>query len=233
MIPFNYSFDKKTITDIPLFSELNNDELEQISSFSHIKKFNKNELIFSDGDKYTGFFIVLKGKVKVFKLSPAGKESVLHIFRPFEEFAEVPLFEQLPIYPVNAQVLEDTVLYFIPNIEFFKFTRDNPKISFKIIAGFAKKLLTLTQKVENLILSDIPNRLAKYIIEEYNKSHKLVIVKPFITLPISKTNLAGYLGTITETLSRTFKKLQDENILEIKGRKIYIIDFPALRKLSM
>lgn len=88
MILFNYSFDKKTITDIPLFSELNNDELEQISSFSHIKKFNKNELIFSDGDKYTGFFIVLKGKVKVFKLSPAGKESVLHIFRPFEEFAE-------------------------------------------------------------------------------------------------------------------------------------------------
>jgi CRP-like cAMP-binding protein len=60
----------------------------------------------------------------------------------------------------------------------------------------------------------------------------VVIVRPNITLTISKSNLAGYLGTITETLSRTFKKLQDENIIEVRGKKIYIIDFPALKELS-
>ena len=232
MMPQNYNFDKETIKNIPLFSELDANELNQILSFSFTKNYNKNELIFSDGDKYTGFFIVLKGKVKVYKLSSAGKESVLHIFRPFDEFAEVPLFEQLSAYPVNAQTIEDSLLFFIPNNEFLNFTHANPKISFKIIAGFAKKLIALTRKIESLTLSDIPNRLAKYIIEEYNKNHKLIIAKPFVSLTISKSNLAGYLGTITETLSRTFKKLQDENIIEVKGKKIYIIDFTSLKELS-
>jgi CRP/FNR family transcriptional regulator len=81
-------------------------------------------------------------------------------------------------------------------------------------------------------LSDVPNRLAKYILEEYNKSHKVILSKPFILLTISKSTLAGYLGTITETLSRTFKKLQDENVIEVKGRKIFIIDINRLRELS-
>lgn len=221
-----------SLKDIPLFSELDIKDLEQISNFSSIRKLDKSEIIFSEGEHYSGFYIVLKGKVKVYKLSPLGKESVLHIFRPFEEFAEVPLFEQLTKYPVNAQTLEETELYFIPNKEFFNYAHDHPKIAFKIIAGFAKKLMALTQKIESLTLSDIPKRLAKYIIEEYSKSHKVVIAKPFISLTISKANLAGYLGTITETLSRTFKKLTDENIIEVKGKKIYILNFPALLDLS-
>jgi CRP/FNR family transcriptional regulator, dissimilatory nitrate respiration regulator len=232
MVPLNYNFDKETIKNIPLFSELDTTELNQILKFSFTKNYNKNELIFSDGDKYTGFFIVLKGKVKVYKLSPSGKESVLHIFRPFDEFAEVPLFEQLSKYPVNAQTIEDSLLFFIPNNEFLNFIHANPKISFKIIAGFAKKLVALTKKIESLTLSDIPNRLARYIIEEYNKNHKLISAKPYITLSISKANLAGFLGTITETLSRTFKKFQDESLIEVKGKKIYIINYPALNELS-
>jgi CRP/FNR family transcriptional regulator, dissimilatory nitrate respiration regulator len=231
MIPKNNSINL-TLKEIPLFSELDIKDLDQISNFSSIRRLDKNEIIFSEGDHYSGFYIVLKGKVKVFKLSPLGKESVLHIFRPFEEFAEVPLFEQITKYPVNAQTLEETELYFIPNKEFFNYTHEHPKIAFKIIAGFAKKLMALTRKIESLTLSDIPKRLAKYIIEEYNKSHKVIIARPFITLTISKANLAGYLGTITETLSRTFKKLQDENIIEVKGKKIYIIDYYTLKGLS-
>jgi CRP/FNR family transcriptional regulator len=222
----------ETLKDIHLFSELEVKDLRKISEFSSIKKYDKNELIFTEGDKYSGFYIVLKGKVKVFKLSPAGKESVIHIIQTLEPFAEVPLFEGYPYYPLNAQTLEESVLFFIPGKEFIEFTYNNPHISLKIISGFAKKLHTLTRRIESLTLSDVPNRLAKYIIEEYSKSHKVILSKPFINLTISKSTLAGYLGTITETLSRTFKKLQNENIIEVKGKKILIIDFNRLKKLS-
>jgi CRP/FNR family transcriptional regulator, dissimilatory nitrate respiration regulator len=224
--------ENETLKDIHLFSELEVKDLRKISEFSSIKKYDKNELIFSEGDKYMGFYIVLKGKVKVFKLSAAGKESVIHIIQPLEPFAEVPLFEGYPYYPVNAQTLEESVLFFIPGKDFIDFTYNNPHISLKIISGFAKKLHTLTRRIESLTLSDIPNRLAKYIMEEYNKSHKVILSKPFINLTISKSTLAGYLGTITETLSRTFKKLQDENVIEVKGRKIIILDFKWLREMS-
>jgi CRP/FNR family transcriptional regulator len=168
----------------------------------------------------------------VFKLSPEGKESVINIIPPLELFAEVPLFEGYPEYPVNAQTLEESVLFFIPGKDFIDFTFNNPHISLKIISGFAKKLHKLTRRIESLTLSDIPNRLAKYIIEEYDKSHKVILSRPFILLTISKSTLASYLGTISETLSRTLKKLQDENVIEVKGRKIFIIDFSRLRNLS-
>jgi CRP/FNR family transcriptional regulator, dissimilatory nitrate respiration regulator len=220
------------LKEIHLFSELDIKDIRKISEFSLIKKYDKNELIFSDGDKYSGFYIVLKGKVKVFKMSPAGKESVIHIFQALEAFAEVPLFENFPFYPVNAQTLEESVLFFIPGKDFIELTVNNPHISLKIISGLAKKLHTLTKRIESLTLSDVPNRLAKYIIEEYDKPHKVILSKPFITLTISKSTLAGYLGTITETLSRTFKKLQDENVIEVKGKKIFIIELNRLRELS-
>jgi CRP-like cAMP-binding protein len=228
----NNKSEKETLKDIPLFSKLEIKDLRKISEFSSIKKYDKNEMIFSEGDKYRGFYVVMKGKVKVFKLSPAGKESVINIVLSLELFAEVPLFEGYPYYPVNAQTLEESVLFFIPGKDFIDFTSNNPHISLKIISGFAKKLHALTRRIESLMLSDVPNRLAKYILEEYNKSHKIILTKPFILLTISKSTLAGYLGTITETLSRTFKKLQDENIIEVKGKKIFIIDINRLRDLS-
>ncbi|MDR3609227.1 MAG: Crp/Fnr family transcriptional regulator [Ignavibacteriaceae bacterium] len=228
----NNKSEKETLKDIPLFSELDIKDIRKISEFSLIKKYDKNEVIFSEGDNYTGFYIVLKGKVKVYKLSRAGKESVIHIIQVLEPFAEVPLFEGYPYYPVYAQTLEECILFFIPGKEFIDFTYRNPHISLKIISGFAKKLHTLTRRIENLTLSDVPNRLAKYIMEEYSKSHKVILSKPFVLLNISKSTLAGYLGTITETLSRTFKKLQDDNVIEVRGRKIFLIDIDRLRDLS-
>src|ERR1035441_5718373 len=224
--------ENETLKDIHLFSDLDVKDLRKISEFSSIKRYDKNELIFSEGDNYTGFYIVLKGKVKVYKLSGAGKMSVIHIIQALEPFAEVPLFEGYPYYPVNAQTLEESVLFFIPGKEFIDFTYSNPHISLKIISGFAKKLHTLTRRIESLTLSDVPNRLAKYIMEEYTKSHKVILSKPFIYLTISKSTLACYLGTITETLSRAFKKLQDENIIEVKAQKIFIIDSNRLKELS-
>src|ERR1035438_6929578 len=139
--------ENETLKDIHLFSELDVKDLRKISEFSN----------------YKVFYIVLKGKVKVYKLSGAGKMSVIHIIQALEPFAEVPLFEGYPYYPVNAQTLEESVLFFIPGKEFIDFTYSNPHISLKIISGFAKKLHTLTRRIESLTLSDVPNRLAKSI----------------------------------------------------------------------
>ncbi|HAB54311.1 MAG: hypothetical protein A2315_13565 [Ignavibacteria bacterium RIFOXYB2_FULL_35_12] len=83
----------KTLREIPLFSELSIEQLREISTISTIKKFAKHEFIFSEGDYYQGFFILLKGTVKIFKVTSEGKESVVHIVKPFTAFADIPLFE--------------------------------------------------------------------------------------------------------------------------------------------
>ncbi len=224
--------EKKTLRNLPLFTELGINELREISSFSVLKNFDKNDFIFLEGDKYTGFYILLKGTVKVFKVSPGGRESILHVINPPNSFADFPLFEGLVEYPVSAQALKKSVLLFVPRNEFIQFTRRYPEICFKIIAGFAKKMMSLTQRIEALTVSDVPNRLAKYILTLNKEQNKSSSDNSSVTLSISKSTLAGYLGTINETLSRTFKKLSEENIIKVEGNIIHILNIKELKKTA-
>jgi len=222
---------KEKLRDIPLFSELEIKELRQITAISSISRYKRNDIIFLEGERYRGFFIVLKGTVKVFKTSSEGKEYVLHLVNPPQAFADVPLFEG-GNYPANAQALEDCVLLFIPKQGFIELLRENPTISLKMLAGFAKRLKSLSRQVEDLSLKEVVNRLARYLVDELERNGTENLPEPFLKLPISKSTLAAHLGTITETLSRTFKKLQDEGIIQVHGKKIFVQDFARLKELA-
>ena len=222
---------KSTIRDIPLFSELSIEQLRKISSFSKIKSFKKHEIIFNEGDFYVGFYILLKGGVKVFKTSSKGKESIVHLVSPLTAFADIPLFEG-GNYPVGAQTLEESLTLFIPKEKFLELIYREPGISLKMLAGFAKRLKSLINQLDDLSSKEVPNRLAKYLLKEIRISGTENLPEPFIKLSIPKAAVASYIGTITETLSRTFKKLQDEKIIRVSGKRIFVIDLKKLKELA-
>jgi CRP/FNR family transcriptional regulator len=222
---------KSTLRDIPLFSELSIEQLRKISSFSKIKKFKKNEIIFREDDFYLGFYILLKGTVKIFKVSPKAKESVLHIIKPLNAFADIPLFDG-GNYPVNAVAVEESIAMLIPKDKFLALLKSDSDMSLKMLSGFAKRLKSLIIQVENLNSSEVPARLAKYLLSEIKTAGTDKLPEPFIKLSIPKTTLAAFIGTITATLSRTFKKLQDDKIIRVVGKKIFISDYERLKKLA-
>lgn len=222
---------RETLRDIPLFSELSIEQLRKISTFSKIKKFSKNELIFNEDDLYVGFYILLKGTVKVYKISSKGKESVVHIIKPLTAFADIPLFGG-GNYPVSAEALEDSLALLIPKEQFLELIHTEPEISLKMLAGFAKRLKSLINQLEDISSKEVPNRLAKYILKEIKISGTEDLPEPFIRLSVPKSTIASYIGTITETLSRTFKKLQDEKIIRVSGKKIFITDINKLKNLA-
>ena len=225
-------FKKETLRDVPLFSEMDISHLREISKISRIEQFKKNQHIFLENDTYRGFYIVLKGSVKVYRISAEAKEYILHLRRPPQPFADVPLFEEGGNYPANALALEDSVLLFIPKEEFTELIRKNPSIAFKMLAGFAKRMRNMTNKMEEISTKEVSNRLARFILEEIEKNGSVKLKEPFLRLTISKANVATYLGTITETLSRTFKKFQDEKIIVVNGKKIFIKNLKRLKQLA-
>jgi len=223
--------DRETIRNIPFFSELNTAELKEFMGVSKLLNFKKGEIIFLEGDIYRGFYIVIKGAVRVYKSNPEGKEVTLHIIEPFNSFAEIPLFigetqGKSNIYPANAQAIENSVLIFVPKEEFLKIIDRNPKICLKMLHGFAKRLMDLNQQIENLTLKDVTGRLAEYLYNEY-KNHG----KGEFKLNLSRVILATYLGTIPETISRALRKLQDSGLIQIQGKKITINDPEKLKQL--
>ena len=222
---------KKTLRSLPLFSELSIEELRKVTTFSDVKKFQKNYFLFHECDFYTGFFILLKGSVKVYKITPDGRESVVHIVKPLSAFADIPLFEGSN-YPANAQSLEESLAIFISKEGFLKLIKENPEISLKMLGGFAKRLKSLVNQLEDIYSMEVPNRLAKYILKEIKSSGTEKLPEPFVKLSVPKSTIAAYLGTITETLSRAFKKLQDKNIIRVNGKKIFVNNMKRLKDLA-
>jgi CRP/FNR family transcriptional regulator len=228
--------------NVYIFSSLADDELEKLKEISRLKKYNKGENIFFDTEPYVGFYFVTKGLIKIYKISRDGREHILHIVGPYNTFAEVPLFENLGEfrpegfrYPANCMALEDgTEVVLVPARLFSEMIEVNRKMCLKMISGFAKRLRYLTHHIEDITLKDVTKRVAGFVLSEFNSLNVRDRERSSsISLGISKNDLAALLGTIPETLSRTFKKLSEESILEVDGKKIEIINLKKLEEASI
>lgn len=222
---------KISLRDVPLFSELSIIDFRQIMALSKLVKVNKNGYIFHEGDEFKGFYIVIKGSVKIFRLSKEGKEFILHFITPPNVFGDVPLFAGGDC-PAEVQALEDSTLLFIPKNEFLSLLENNHKLSFKVMSGFASRLKSLSVKAAELSLSEVINRLADYLVEQLEKSGTVNLSEPYLKLSVSTAALASYLGTISETISRAMKKLKDNNIIRIHGKTIFVKNLSKLKELA-
>ena len=218
----NYSQILKTC---PFFAGLSDVDIEALMGIARVRDSSRGELLFSDGEKAVGFFVVLDGKVKVYKLSPEGKERILHIIHPGGTFAEAAIFAD-GLYPAYAEPLQSSKLLFLPKEGFLNLLMDNGRISINMIAGLSKFLRQFANQIEDLTFKDVPSRLARYLMalsEGVNAS---------VELPISKSQLASNLGTVSETLSRTLRKLSEDDLISVSGKTVEILDFERLEELS-
>lgn len=216
---------RQILKNCPFFSGLSEDDLDALIDIARIREHPKGELLFSEGEVAKGFFVALDGKIKVFKLSPDGKERILHIIQPGGTFAEAAIFGD-GLYPAYAETLQSSTLCFLPKDGFLSLLRDNGSISINMIAGLSKFLRQFANQIEDLTFKDVPSRLASYLLE-LSRGTKTVV-----ELPISKSQLASNLGTVSETLSRTLRKLADDEIINVSGKTFTILDFDRLEELA-
>ncbi len=211
-----------------LFSQLDDASLAEIEATGSKKPVSKGEMIFHEGDAAASFFIVGTGKVKVFKLSPEGKEQILLIAGPGDTFAEAALFAGGD-YPASAQAMENCELLVIHRDRFMALLTRKPNLAINLIARLSQLLRQLTSLVEGLSLSDVTTRLALHLTKIADSAGQ--DDQPVITLAETKTVLASQLGTIPETLSRSLAKLTRDGIIKVDGARIQILDIERLRRL--
>ena len=164
-----------------------------------------------------------EGKVKIYKVSPSGKEHILHIFGGGEPFGEVPVFHGQP-FPATAEALMNTTTLFFPRDRFVRMIEANPSIALGMLAVLSMRLRRFAGQIENLSLKEVPARLAGYLL--YLSSEQQG--RDEVELDISKGQLASLLGTIPETLSRIFARMSEEGLIQVRGRKIAILDRQGL-----
>jgi len=215
----------------PLFSGLSEPEIDQIAGIGIKKTYEKGEMIFSEGQEATGFFVNLSGQIKVYKLSADGREQILHIIHPTEAFAEAALFAGWT-YPAFADALERSLILYVPKDRFLGLIRKNPQLSLNIIGGLSSWLRRFVDLVEEVSLKDVSARVSKYLLDSSIRSGQKQEGGIVFELEVNKTQLASRLGTISETLSRAFRKLQNRKIIRVEGKRITILNKEALEEIA-
>lgn len=217
---------KDFLGNLQLWRGLADEQLHEIAKIAIARTYAKNEIIFQEGDPGIGFFVVKSGKVKVFKLSGEGKEQILQFFGPGEHFAEVPAFDG-DCFPASAATLEKTEVLLFPRTAFLQLLEQHPQIAIKMLSIFAHHLRRFAMLIEDLSLKEVPARLAAYLLylSETTKAEE-------VELEMTKGQLAAFLGTIPETLSRVFAKLSQSGLISINSGKIKLLDRGRLQILA-
>jgi signal-transduction protein with cAMP-binding, CBS, and nucleotidyltransferase domain len=125
-------------------------------------------ILFQRGDAYRGFYLLVEGGVHVYRLSPEGRMLVLHVIRPGESFAEVPLFETDAgdTYPATAEMLTDSALFFFPADAFLSFVDAHPRSALHMLGQMAGRLRSAVRQLDAMSLQDVTERLARYLVEQ-------------------------------------------------------------------
>jgi len=210
-----------------LCGDLDEKELSAVREIGSNRRVDKGSILFFEGDEATGFYILLSGKVRIYKASPDGKEYTLHLISPGQMFAEAAIFRG-GTYPANCAAIEDSIVTFFPKDRFVGLITRYPQISLKMISALSDFVRDFNQQVEALSLKEVSARLASYLLNMAEKAGS-----DEFELEISKAELASSLGTISETLSRNLKYLRDLSVVIVDSRAIKILNKERLKSIAL
>ncbi|BDV44870.1 CarD family transcriptional regulator [Geotalea uraniireducens] len=214
-----------------LFSGLADEHLAEVAAIAARRAFAKGETLFSEGEAAIGFYLLATGSLKLCKVSPDGKEKVLHFVHPNETFAEAAFFGD-GRYPAEARALEKGEALFFPREAFMGLVERNPRFSLNLIVSLSLLLRRFARQIEELSFAEVPARLAAYLLELAERKSTTFQGKTYLDLDMKKGELASRLGTVSETLSRSLRKLKEEGIIEVEGSRVVILDASRLQGLA-
>ena len=218
------------LKQIPIFSQLSDDKLEQISNLATLQKFNKDAVVLSEHETGSTFFIVIKGKVKLSRISEDGNEVILATLSESDFFGEMSLLDGSS-RSATVTAIEDSELLIIVRKEFINLLRIDPNISIALLIELTQKLRTANMKLKSLSLKDAEGKVATVILQLADDIGKIRQG----TLEIEKLpfqhDLANMAGTSRETISRTLHTFAKKGLVELDGSRLRILNYEKFKEL--
>ena len=205
-----------------LFSELSDAQMERVRRHSHITDMLEGESLFFQGDNATSFYLVLSGRIKLFRVSPEGKEKVVEIMEAKSTFAEALMFMDQPHYPVTATALTPSRVIGINGNDFKSMLRESVDTCFLLLGSMSFRLRGLIREIDALSLDTGTVRTVAYLLNHAPTDHSCFELK------VAKSVIASRLSVKPETFSRILKSLHEREILSIEGRNVTIHDRDAM-----
>ena len=217
---------KEYLPHVFLFNSLSEEDISAIAQVCSVIRPKKNTLIFNQDTPAEYFYVVVIGKISIFRVNKHGEEHVIHIHTDNEVVAEAAIFDCLK-YPASCKTLKDSTLVKIPRSALINLIMTRPETSLKIMSSYAMRLREFVSKVEYLAIVDVKQRILRY----FFKNKTLVQGKLIVELNMTKKEFAQILGTVPETLSRNLGKLKRDKIIKETQNHFEIISLEKINDL--
>ncbi|MGP8199800.1 MAG: Crp/Fnr family transcriptional regulator [Limisphaerales bacterium] len=209
-----------TLRSCQLFTGMAAEDLKNIADVTVVKLLEKGDYLFREGDPAHGFYIVQRGSVNVHRVTAAGKEQVIHVFRTGDSFAEIAVASPTG-YPAEARARKPSQVLLVQKDGFLALLKRQPELALRMLGSMSSHLRVLVGQIEDLTAKDVETRLANWLVKRCPDPQSDSPVN--IQLAVTKRMLASELGTVSETFSRTLAKFRDQKLLVVKGRMVTVL----------
>lgn len=223
----NDSTIKQCLLQHHLFSKLTELQLDRVYQFSQAVHLDEGQILFNQAEKVKAFYMVLSGKIKLFRMSADGQEKIIEIVKAGEVFAEALMFTDQTDYPVSAAALAETEVLSISSVKFKNMLWDSTDTCLLLLGDMSLRLRRLISEIDKLTLHSGTCRVASYLIQEMPEGQKE------FKLEIPKNIIAARLSIKPETFSRIIKSLSNKGILSIDGNSVIVHDVDTLKEQSI
>jgi CRP-like cAMP-binding protein len=217
-----------TLRSCQLFTGLPLPDLQNIAEAAVPKSLDKGEYLFHEGDRAVGFYVIQRGAINVHRVTAAGKEQIIHVFRTGESFAEVALASDTG-YPADARAQEPSHVLLVQKDGILGLLRRQPELALRMLGSMSSHLRVLVGQLEDLTLRDVETRLANWLVKRCPNPQSEQPAR--IELTMTKRVLAAELGTVSETFSRTLAKFREQKLLTVKGKTFVVLSPVKLHAL--
>ncbi len=214
--------DWKIVRSTPLFGSISQETTQSIIGSQSVRSYEKDTQLFQQGEVATGFFLVLDGWVKLYRLTPDGSEAVVGVFKRGETFAEAAIFLG-GRYPVSAEVVTPSRLLRFDGESLRGRIREQPDLALSMLASASYHLKVLVEQIEKIKLLSAPQRTADFLVGLSPVSEGSVTIE----LPYEKALIANRLGMKPESLSRALAKLRPLGV-SVDRERVTIADVQLL-----
>ncbi len=208
---------EQILKTIPLFADLEDEELQTIVSHAATKSFPKNAIIINEGDDTNSLYIIHSGKVKAFLSNEDGKEVILRIMKPSDYFGELSILDNAP-RSASIMTMEPCKFSIISKDAFDKILDAHPEMARKLVAELTRMIRSLTDSVRNLALMDVYGRVARTLLDMADDIDGSMVINQKLT----HQDIARMIGSSREMVSRIMKDLQKGGYISPESKRIVI-----------
>src|SRR5262245_39165124 len=152
------------LRSIPMFRRVSSDDRQRVLAVARVRHFERDEIVFEEGQPSDFFPLVATGRVKVFRTTPAGKEIILEIFGAGDPLGAVAVYESMP-FPASAMALEPTECLIIQRRDFFALLESQPSLVRGLLVGMTHRLMELTRRLTELTGGRVETRFARLFLK--------------------------------------------------------------------